>query len=365
MIPFKKSVKCTALAVAACLSLGMTTLPAQPAEAASASAIGALFSVGAQYAYLNKQLNYLDNEGRNQYMDQIKEKYGVNTDARANEMVSRVMTNLSSAIAKTDPSITKKPYNYFVNNDTSFNAFCTIGHNMSVNIGLFEPLNYNENEVAFVLAHEMGHGQENHAIEGVRKSMPLDLLAAYYSSGSSAAQLGTAILDKVGTAKLVTKPMEKEADALAFTYAVDAGYNIGGGAALWQRMLDKSSSVKTSNVMELFNDHPTNVSRRDTYSKDITKYSSDVVKVNTETGMISLHNKNWYQPETISSMSGKERAYLIAGNLSAVYHNNHKPTASDVYTSGDNLLYVGQQPIMDLSPVKNSETVTANLKKLI
>ncbi|MCH4167084.1 MAG: M48 family metallopeptidase [Megasphaera sp.] len=365
MIGFKKLATHTALAVAVCLSVGTCTLPVQPVEAASSSAIGALLNVGAQYAYLNKQLNYLDNDGRNEYMGQIKEKYGVNTDARANEMVARVMKNLSASVAKTDPSITKKPYNYFVNNDTSFNAFCTVGHNMSVNIGLFEPLNYNENEVAFVLAHEMGHGQKNHSMEGIRKSMPLDLLAAYYSAGSGAAQIGTAILDKIGTAKLVTKPMEKEADALAFTYASGAGYNIGGGAALWQRMLDKSNSVKTSNVMELFNDHPTNVSRRDTYSSDITKYSGNVVKVNTDTGMISLHDKNWYQPEDMSSMSGKERAYLIAGNLSAVYHNNKNPKSSDVYRSGDNLLYIGQQPIMDLSPAKNPSEVTNTLKKLL
>lgn len=365
MISLKKYAKHTTLAVIASLSLITGTIPAQPAEAASSSALGALFNVGVQYAYLNKQLNYLDNQGRNDYMKQIKEKYGVNTDTRANEMVARVMTNLSASVAKTDSSITKKPYNYFVNNDTSFNAFCTIGHNMSVNIGLFEPLNYNENEVAFVLAHEMGHGQKNHAIAGVRKAMPLDLIAAYYGAGGGAAQLGSAILDQIGTAKLVTKPMETEADALAFNYATGAGYNIGGGAALWQRMLDKSSSVKTSSVMELFNDHPTNVNRRDTYSNDITKYSNNVVKVNKDSGMISLKGKDWYQPEDMSSMSGKERAYLIAGNLSAVYHNGNKPKSSDVYTSGDNLLYVGQQPIMDLSPAKNPTEVTNNLKKLI
>lgn len=365
MIRLKKLAAHTVLAFTVCLSLGTCTIPAQPVEAANTSAIGALLRTGAQYAYLNKQLSHLDNDGRHDYMGQIKEKYGVNTDPRANEMVARVMKNLSASVAKTDPSITKKPYNYFVNNDTSFNAFCTVGHNMSVNIGLFEPLNYNENEVAFVLAHEMGHGQKNHPIEGVRKSMPLDLLAAYYGASSGAAQIGTAILDQIGTAKLVTKPMEKEADALAFTYASGAGYNIGGGAALWQRMLDKSDNVKTSGVMELFNDHPTNISRRDVYSKDITKYSGDVVKVNTNTGMISLRGKDWYQPEDMPSMSGKERAYLIAGNLSAVYHNNNKPKASDVYTSGDNLLYVGQQPIMELNLAKNPTEVTNTLKKLI
>lgn len=47
------------------------------------------------------------------------------------------MGNLSGAIASVDRPSTISPYNYFVNNDTSFNAFCTLGHNMSVNTGLF------------------------------------------------------------------------------------------------------------------------------------------------------------------------------------------------------------------------------------
>ncbi|WP_296822212.1 M48 family metallopeptidase [uncultured Megasphaera sp.] len=358
--------KRTLLAAAAVMGLSFCTMAeTAPVQAIDIGTIGTIAQAGAYYAQLNQQLNYLDNEGRDDYMKQIKAKYGVNNDYQANAMTERVMTRLSNAIAKTDPSILKKPYNYFVNNDTSFNAFCTIGHNMSVNIGLFEPLNYNENEVAFVLAHEMGHGQKNHAISGVKKRMPLDLLATIYGSGGGAAQLGAAILDQIGSAKLVTKPMEKEADALGFQYAVAAGYNVGGGAALWQRFLDKEKDVQTSGIMELFNDHPTTVSRRDTYSADITKWSNNVVAVNKDTGMITIRKKDFYQPQDIPSMSGKERAYLIAGNLSAVYHNNAKPSSGDVHVDGNNILCVGQQQIMDLSPVQNPSEVTNTLKKLL
>ena len=75
---------------------------------------------------LEKELKHLDNGGRNEFFEQMKKKYGVNNDPRANAMLDRIMTRLSASIAKTDPSITKKPYNYFVNDDKSFNAFCTI-----------------------------------------------------------------------------------------------------------------------------------------------------------------------------------------------------------------------------------------------
>lgn len=357
----KKSIKSYILAGILAVSLSPASSTLQTAEAIDWTSFA---GAGIQYFALEKELKHLDNGGRNEFFEQMKKKYGVNNDPRANAMLDRIMTRLSASIAKTDPSITKKPYNYFVNDDKSFNAFCTIGHNLSVNIGAFEPLNYNENELAFVLAHEMGHGQKGHPIQGIRKQMPL-VLAGAAIGGDTSTQLITGILSQVGTAKLITKPMEKEADALAFTYAVNAGYNIGAGAAVWQRILDKNPGQSSGGINELFNDHPSTISRRNVYNEDITKWSGGVVKVNADTGMISLHGKDWYQPETISSMSSKERAYLIAGNLSAVYHDGKKPTANDVHRGSDNLLYVGAQPIMDLSAAQNPTDLTNRLQQLI
>ena len=130
------------------------------------------------------------------------------------------------------------------------------------------------------------------------------------------------------------------------------------GSEFWTRTPASLRAVLT-------NDHPSTISRRNVYNEDITKWSSGVVKVNADTGMISLHGKDWYQPETISSMSGKERAYLIAGNLSAVYHDGKKPTATDVHRGSDNLLYVGAQPIIDLSAAQNPTDLTNRLQQLI
>lgn len=43
-------------------------------------------------------------------------------------------------------------------------------------------------------------------------------------------------------------------------------------------------------------------------------------------------------------MSSQERAYLIAGNLAAVYHN-HPKNPPEAYLSG-NTIYMGNQAIM-------------------
>ena len=361
----KSSIIRTAASAALCLSL--TTGAVMPKQALAwdwLSAGLALFQVGAEYAYLNKQVSYLDNKGRDEYMGQIKDKYGVNTDPTANAMLARIMTRLSDAVALTDDSIVKKPYNYFVNNDKSFNAFCTLGHNMSVNIGAFDKLNYNEDELAFVIAHEMGHGQKNHPAAGVKRALPLSILGALYASQNrnSASSVGAALVTTIGTAKWVTKPMESQADKLAFDYAVAAGYNVGAGAALWQHILEQNGS-KSSGFAELFNDHPTSVSRRDNYNKKITEWSKNQVTVNKETGLITVAGKPFYTPAKTTNMSPQEQAFLIAGNLSAVFHDGGQHDA--VWTNSENTLLVGEQPVMSFDGVADADAVEKRLRDIL
>ena len=361
----KSSIIRTAASAALCLSL--TTGAVMPKQALAwdwLSAGLAMFQVGAEYAYLNKQVSYLDNKGRDEYMGQIKDKYGVNTDPTANAMLTRIMTRLSDAVALTDDSIVKKPYNYFVNNDKSFNAFCTLGHNMSVNIGAFTKLNYNEDELAFVIAHEMGHGQKNHPAAGVKRALPLSILGALYASQNrnSASSVGAALVTTIGTAKWVTKPMESQADKLAFDYAVAAGYNVGAGAALWQHILEQNGS-KSSGFAELFNDHPTSVSRRDNYNKKITEWSKNQVTVNKETGLITVAGKPFYTPAKTTNMSPQEQAFLIAGNLSAVFHDGGQHDA--VWTNSENTLLVGEQPVMSFDGVADADAVEKRLRDIL
>ena len=361
----RSSIIRTAASAALCLSLTTgTVMPKQALAWDWLSAGLAMFQVGAEYAYLNKQVSYLDNKGRDEYMGQIKNKYGVNTDPTANAMLARIMTRLSDAVALTDDSIVKKPYNYFVNNDKSFNAFCTLGHNMSVNIGAFTKLNYNEDELAFVIAHEMGHGQKNHPAAGVKRALPLSILGALYASQNrnSASSVGAALVTTIGTAKWVTKPMESQADKLAFDYAVAAGYNVGAGAALWQHILEQNGS-KSSGFAELFNDHPTSVSRRDNYNKKITEWSKDQVSVNKETGLITVAGKPFYTPAKTTNMSPQEQAFLIAGNLSAVFHDGGQHDA--VWTNSENTLLVGEQPVMSFDGVANADAVEKRLRDVL
>ena len=329
-------------------SLTLSALPAAEAFDWS-NAIGSIVLVSAQYSMLNKQVAYLDGKGRGEYLDQIKQQEGVNEDPEANAMLDRVMGRLSAAIAKTDPSIEKNPYHYFVNDSTKFNAYCTLGHNVSVNMGLFTTLNYNEDELAFVLGHELGHGEQHDPANGVKRTFPIALLAAVAGSQSNMLEaVGTNLLANLGSAKLVTLPMEKKADELGFTYATEAGYNPGAGSALWQRVMEKMGNNRETFLGTIFmpSDHPNNGSRRDKYTQRLYEYSGKHVNVDKKTGAILVNKKDLGLVQPGGDMSSRERTYLVAGSLAKVYHEqpNTQPSAEQ---DGSNL-YFGGQRIMSL-----------------
>ena len=174
--------------LAAAVVAGTLTFSVIPTPTADAGILETVIGAGVQYAALNQQISYLDNEGRDELFQQMQEKYGVNDDPYLNARLDSIMGTLTAAIAEVDPTIYEKPYNYFVNNDTSFNAFCTLGHNISVNTGMFNMV-ANDDEVAVVLGHEMGHGQKNHVKAGVRDTLIAQVGAAVLTNNSALGQL--------------------------------------------------------------------------------------------------------------------------------------------------------------------------------
>lgn len=262
---FKKSKIIVGAALLA-VSVLSFTLP-QQAEAINLGSIaGKAVGAAKEQQEINKALNYYDNEGRHELFEALKQEDGVNSDYNANAMLGRIMQRMTPAIAKSDATINSKPYNYFVNNQEFFNAYCALGHNMSVNIGAFWFLDYNEDKLAAVIAHELVHGQKEHPIKGAKKKMSVDFVMKTVGSeiggaNGLAAQVVAVHAKNTG----VTKPNEWEADNIAFTYMADAGYNVGAPAAVWQAVIESSSDSSKKDVLsDILNPstHPKDSDRR-------------------------------------------------------------------------------------------------------
>ena len=319
----KRKISATLAAGILGTSIAFTAIPAPTADA---SILGAIIGTGIQIAAVEQQLSYLDKDGRQELHNSMRTQYGVNEDPELNTRLDTIMENLTAGIGSVDPSIYDKPYNYFINNDETFNAFCSLGHNISVNTGLFN-LVTNDDEIAVVIAHEMGHGQKNHVVKGFHKTIPVALgsaVLAESTGGIGGAVLATVLNNQI-TAKSITKPQEWEADNLAFDYLLNTPYNPGACAAIWQRVMEKMNSSGSQNfVGEIFSpsDHPSNEQRRDNYSKKLTDLSCD--KVTVADGIITLNGQTFLvcADSTEEDMSAAERSYLVAGNLALLYKDS-------------------------------------------
>lgn len=131
---------------------------------------------------------------------------------------------------------------HYVDDDV-VNAFATLGGHVAMYRGLLQRVP-DENALAMVLAHEVGHAQHRHPIaslgRGIAFSAALSLVSA--GAGSSAAEN---ILGQSGMLTLLTfsRAQEEEADASGLA-ALVAVYGHAGGATETFRVMSSAAQEK-------------------------------------------------------------------------------------------------------------------------
>ena len=297
-------------------------------------------------------------DGQRAWFNYVKEQKGVNNDPNNNMRLRSIMMNLTNAVYLVDPSIKDLPYVYFVNTDTSLNAFCTFGHVMSVNAGTFKQI-ISDDELAVVIGHEMGHGQKNHPYKGYKSAQQKIIAANIFGTIAGAVVgSGASVLTDIATSIALnqsiahgTKSQEKEADNLAFEYILKTNYNPGACAAIWQRFIDISGTAIQTKAQMFFtpSDHPNNVARRDNYVKKLYEMSGK--KVNNKDGQLIINGKNFLKPVKADGMSAQERSYFILGNLALAYKSGQNHLTAHVSNGS---VYLGNQIIF--TPANGDES---------
>lgn len=367
----KKLTKKIAAGVTAA-ALGLSLIVATPtAEAISlGDAIGIGIGAAAASAQINqikKQLDEINNseEGRQLLYQKFREEYGVSENVEKTCRLDRIMSNLSAAVAKVDPTINEKPYLYFLANKQEVNAACGMGHVMMVNDGTFDFF-ATDDEIAAIVGHEMGHGQKDHAVKGVKNQLNQQLLASIGVAAAGGTTLANLIgnLALTGTVADYGRGKEAEADNLAWDYLLHTNYNIGATAAVMQRFVEAGIGKKQSGLETLFvpSDHPNSEKRRDNYAKKLFEYSKKHAEVDTKTGKVMVNKKEFVLPVAANKMSSAERAYFVLGNLATAYHKGLDKMEATV---SNGTVYLGSQAIM--TPAEgdeDAETLAARLNEI-
>jgi len=138
---------------------------------------------------------------------------------------------------------------------TEPNAFALPGGFIFVTRSLMELCRYNQDEVAFILGHEMGHVIRGHAMARIISNSAI----ATVSRAAPIRGLLAGWLRKVGVQFLesaYSQDLESEADKLGVRLVAAAGYDSGASVQLLSRLAKLSSPTGKLDLGSYFSSHP-------------------------------------------------------------------------------------------------------------
>ena len=159
----------------------------------------------------------------NEMAGQISQQMKIVNDARLNQTVNQIGQRLVSALPSKDFQ-----YEFKVVNDPTPNAFTIPGAKIYVHTGLLNFVS-DQNELAGVLAHEIGHAYERHPAKGVSRFIGVQTLSQLLFKDTQN-RLGNIALNIAQNGALMKygRDDEREADELGYNLLKRAGYPTDG-----------------------------------------------------------------------------------------------------------------------------------------
>ena len=181
---------------------------------------------------------------------EIRNRLEVGTEPRAGQMLNKVGDHLAACVANK-----LRTFSFEGIKGTEPNAFALPGGFIFVSRSLLQLCEWNQDEVAFILAHEMGHVIRGHAMDRIitnsaiavgAKTLPIRGLVASWLG-----QVGVKFLQSA-----YSQDIELEADRLGARLAAAGGYDTGAPAQLLARLSELSRPAKQFDVGNYFSSHP-------------------------------------------------------------------------------------------------------------
>ena len=309
-----KKITATTLSVAMAATMAPAIMQTAPVNAAS-SAVQTLAGGAVAMAYVSTALNKMDNseQGQQESLARTKEKTGYLNDSAAQARVNRIMKTLEAS-----PSV-KRSYVVYANPDTEFNAFATLGRVMSINKGALDTLD--DDQLAYVMAHEIAHGEHKDIINGAKKQIGLSTAVGIAAGGSEGAAILSNVAGNYLSNQVFTMSQEKAADELGFKILSESPYNVGGAAGSMAVLRNKVGEHYREGLSQVVapNNHPKLTDRVNNNIARMYTYSGN--HVNVSKGAVYVNGDNIYSPAGSGRYTGEERAYYMAGKLARLYHN--------------------------------------------
>lgn len=146
-------------------------------------------------------------------------------------------------------------WDFFIVRDSTINAFNLPGGLVFVNSGTIAEAS-SLDQLAGVLAHEIGHGAARHGTQLMTRAYGYNLLASL-ALGRNPSQTRQILAQLLGTGVLTSysRNAEREADRLGVNYTYRAGYNPEGMEDFFHTMANLRQR-RPSKVEQFFSSHP-------------------------------------------------------------------------------------------------------------
>ena len=215
----------------------------------------------------------------------------------------------------------KDHFAFFIAKDPVINAFSAPGGYIGINSGLII-ITRNEDELAAVMAHEIGHITQNHlqrAYESAKKDTPLMALVALGAIAAGGAAGGQAAAAALlgGQGLLMQKEInftrkdEAEADRTGIMTLSKSGFDPNAMASFFQRMEDvMSADAGGIDVPSLLLDHPVTSQR----ISDAKARASALIAEQKQQPSGNLLDKSSWAQQTAPIAYVKDPTTLLATN---------------------------------------------------
>lgn len=203
-----------------------------------------------------EQLMLVSEEQANQLgaeaWQQIKAQTPASQDSEAQDRVQRMGERIAAASGAEGID-----WEFVLFEDDTPNAFALPGGKIGVNSGMLK-IAKTDDQLATVLAHEVGHVVARHPSEQMSQSAAIQ--TALGASGIGDEAVGQLVQMATGVGQLsFSRAAEAEADRIGLQYMARAGYNPEAAIALWQNM--EAATAEAGQPPEFLSTHPNPANR--------------------------------------------------------------------------------------------------------